>query len=245
MKILGIFAHPDDEAIIVGGTIAKAISLGHEVYLVCATKGEASSAYDRDYCTKEQLPEFRSKEFLKACEVLGVTEGKLLNFLDGTLIKQKESVGVSALMEEIKRIEPDILLTFEPEGISFHADHKTIHNWVMKALQDPWFDSHPTDIYWATVNQKSGRVREDKLMGHPAKDITSRVVIEPWRITKRDAILAHRTQMPLFLRTGLITDDELGRHFKYEYFIRVDRNGVPEVEPGSDLFDVYWAPEEQ
>lgn len=245
MKILGIFAHPDDEAIIVGGTIAKAISLGHEVYLVCATKGEASSAFDRDYCTREQLPEIRGKEFLKACEILGVTEGKLLDYLDGTLAKQKQSLGVGVIMAEIQRIEPDIILTFEPEGISFHSDHKTIHQWVMKALQDPWFDDRSTQIYWTTVNQKAGRVREDRLMGHPAKDITSRVIIEPWMTTKRDAVMAHRTQMPLFLRTGLISENELGRNFKYEYFIRVDRMGNPEVEPGSDLFDTYWIPEEK
>lgn len=241
MKILGIFAHPDDEAIIVGGTVAKAISLGHEVYLVCATRGEASTSYDRDYCTKEQLPEVRSAEFLKACEILGVTEGKLLNYIDGTLVKQKESQGVAALMAEIRRICPDLILTFEPEGISFHADHKTIHRWVMKAVKDAWFDDRDVGIYWATVNQKAGRVREDKLMGTPAKDITSRVTIEPWRTIKRNAVMAHRTQMPLFLRTGLIAEDDLGRNFKHEYFIRVDRKGQPEVEPGSDLFDPYWA----
>lgn len=240
MKILGIFAHPDDEAIIVGGTIAKAVSLGHDVYLVCATKGEASSSYDREYCTEAQLPAVRAKEFMKACEILGATEGKLLNFIDGTLSKQKESAGVAALMTEIKRIQPDLILTFEPEGISFHADHKTVHRWVMKALSDPWFDNRGTEVYWATVNQGAGRAREGKLMGHPAKDITSRVIIEPWKAIKQEAVLAHRTQLPLFLRTGLITDNQLGRNFKHEYFIRVDHNGQPEVEPGSDLFDTYW-----
>lgn len=243
MKILGIFAHPDDEAIIIGGTLAKAVSLGHEVYLVCATKGEASSAYDRDYCTEAQLPQVRSEEFLRACSLLGVLEGKLLDFVDGTLAAQEESAGVSALMAEIRRIMPDMIITFEPEGISFHADHKTIHRWVMKALEDSWFDSRSTEIYWATVNQGAGRSREGKLMGHPAKDITSRVVIEPWKATKQAAVMAHRTQMPLFLKTGLIRDNELGRNFKHEYFIRVDRTGQVEVEPGSDLFDSYVSPE--
>lgn len=243
MKILGIFAHPDDEAIIVGGTVAKAISLGHEVYLVCATRGEASTGYDRDYCTKEQLAEVRSKEFMKACEILGATEAKLLDFIDGTLAKQKESVGVEAVMAEIKRIEPDLILTFEPEGISFHADHKTVHSWVMKALLDPWFDDRNTEIYWTTVNQRTGRARENKLMGHPAKEITSRVVIEPWRTIKRDAVMAHRTQLAMFRKTGLISENELGRNFRHEYFIRVDRKGQPQLESGSDLFDTYWAPE--
>lgn len=240
MKIMGIFAHPDDESIIVGGTLAKAISLGHEVYLVCATKGEASNSYDREYCTQEQLPAVRSGEFLRAVEILGVKEGKLLDFIDGTLAMQQEEVGVGAILKEIKRIEPDLILTFEPEGISFHADHKTIHQWVMKALKDSWFDAHPVDIYWATVNHKAGRVRGDKLMGHPAKEITSRVTIEPWKSTKRDAVIAHRTQLPLFLKSGLVINNDLGRNFKHEYFIRVDRNGQPEVEPGSDLFDPYW-----
>ncbi len=244
MKILGIFAHPDDEAIIVGGTIAKAVSQGHDVYLICATKGEASSSYDRDYCTQEQLPKIRAQEFRKACDVLGVKEGRLLEFIDGTLAKQKEAQGVGALMTEIKRIEPDIIITFEPEGISFHGDHKTIHQWVMKAVKDPWFDDRNTEIYWATVNQGAGRLREGRLMGHPAKEITSRVVIEPWKAVKQEAVLAHRTQLPLFLRTGLIVENQLGRNFKHEYFIRVDRQGRQEAEAGSDLFDAYWAPDE-
>ncbi len=245
MKILGIFAHPDDESIIVGGTIAKAITLGHEVYLICATRGEESSSFDREYCSKEQLPKVRAEEFMKACEIMGVTEGKLLAFHDGTLFKQKVSAGTSALMTEIKRIEPDLILTFEPEGISFHADHKTVHQWVMRSLQDPWFNDRDTEVYWVTVNQKAGRVRDEKLMGHPADDITSRVVIEPWKAIKRDAVMAHRTQLPLFQKTGLILDNELGRNFKYEYFIRVDREGHPLVEPGSDIFDTYWAHDEE
>jgi len=243
MKILGIFAHPDDEAIIVGGTIAKAVSLGHDVYLLCATKGEASSSYDRDYCTQAQLPIIRAQEFLKACSILGVKEGKLLDYIDGTLASQKEALGVASLLTEIKRIEPDIIVTFEPEGISFHADHKTIHQWVMKAVKDSWFDDRNTEIYWATVNQGAGRFREGRLMGHPAKEITSRVVIEPWKAVKQDAVMAHRTQLPLFLRTGLIVENQLGRNFKHEYFIRVDRQGRTEAESGSDLFDPYWAPE--
>lgn len=82
-------------------------------------------------------------------------------------------------------------------------------------------------------------------MGHPAKDITSRVIIEPWKATKQAAVMAHRTQLPLFLKTGLIRDNELGRNFKHEYFIRVDRTGQVEVEPGSDIFDAYVPPEEK
>lgn len=244
MKILGIFAHPDDEAIIVGGTLAKAVSLGHEVYLLCATRGEASSAYDRDYCTREELPVIRAQEFQSACGILGAKEAILLDFLDGTLVHQLPETGVAAILKEIKRIGPDCLITFEPEGISFHPDHKTIHQWVMQAVQDPWFDNRGTEIYWATVNQGAGRMREGRLMGHPPGDITSRVVIEPWKAVKQKAVLAHRTQLPLFHRTGLIVEGQLGRNFKHEYFIRVDRRGMAEAETGTDIFDAYWVPEE-
>src|SRR6266550_2207519 len=77
--LLAIFAHPDDESLAMGGTLARYSHAGVEVSLVCATRGEWGSISDPALATRENLAEVREGELRAACQVLGISQ---LHFLD-------------------------------------------------------------------------------------------------------------------------------------------------------------------
>lgn len=226
-RAIGIFAHPDDEAIIVGGTFLLLAELKWETHFVCATKGEASTAYDRDYVKKEDLAVVREKEILDAAEILGVAKVHFMDYLDGTLAQCDENEAVQWIADLLNNLQPELIYTFEVNGISHHSDHKTIHRWVMKVLKDKKLNYHPKGIYLATVDNAFGRLKNGVLMGSDISEITTIIPIESVAELKAKAILAHRSQLNMLINNGLIVDGALQRRNRQEFFIRIDENGTP------------------
>ncbi len=227
MRILGVFAHPDDESIVIGGTLARAAHEGHDTYLICATRGESSTAFDEEYVSFEDLAEVREKEFLNASRILDVKETYFLDYIDGNLSEVNTNEAVVKLISLIDKIKPDVILTFEPNGISYHKDHMTVHTWTMEAIQELGADSCPERIYWATVSKNMKSYKNRQIIGHDYDTITTKVNIDDYRSKKSEAIKAHRTQYPSFEKNRLIVNGELTPHFQHEYFIRVEVNGEP------------------
>lgn len=114
-SIVAVFAHPDDEAFGPAGTIAK-FSQTHDVYVLCATRGEAGGNHKR-------LAEIRSSELLKSAKILGVRDVYFLGFVDGTLSNSLYHHLASKIEQKLKLFKPQTLITFEPRGISGHIDH--------------------------------------------------------------------------------------------------------------------------
>ncbi|MGI8791075.1 MAG: PIG-L deacetylase family protein [Actinomycetota bacterium] len=144
--ILGVWAHPDDETYLSGGLMAAAIRAGNMVVCVTATKGEGGSM-DEQRWPSESLAEVREEELIDALGVLGVSEHRWLGFADGGCdqVPLEEGVAVvGALLEEFRL---DSVLTFGPEGMTGHPDHKTVHAWAKTALQR---NSLKADLYCAT-----------------------------------------------------------------------------------------------
>jgi len=226
-RAIGIFAHPDDEAIIIGGTLIRLAEAGWETHLICATKGEASTAYDRDYVKKEDLGPVRERELLQAAEIMGVKEVHFLGYIDATLADQDEEEAVEKLAAHLNALQPELIFTFEVNGISHHPDHKTIHRWMMKVLHEDKLTYEPQAVYLATVDNRAGRLKNGLLMGSPIEEITTIIDIEEVAAQKAKAILAHRTQMKMLINNGLIVDGALQRNHRHEYFIRLDAKGQP------------------
>ena len=134
-NILCIFAHPDDESYIVGGTIARAVNEGAEVTVISATKGDKGFQHIKGSSEKERLTHIREEELKNAAQILGVKKILLWDYPDGGLdnlgIREKE-LG-DRLVEVIKKIEPDLILTFGPDGVSGHRDHIAIGALAQKA----------------------------------------------------------------------------------------------------------------
>lgn len=118
--LVAIFAHPDDEAFGPSGTLSL-YSRTHDVYLLCATRGEAGGNHGDD--TSRHLGEIREEELRRSASILGVKEVFFLNYLDGTLCNNIYHEFADRIQEHLDRLRPEILLTFESRGISGHIDH--------------------------------------------------------------------------------------------------------------------------
>jgi len=145
-SILAVFAHPDDEAFGTGGTLACYADAGADVYLVCATRGEAGEISDPSFATPETLGEVREGELRCAAETVGVKELIFLDYRDsgmaGTPENDHPDAFINAPGEEvvprlvgiIRRLRPDIVVTFEPDGGYGHPDHIAIHQHTVAAF---------------------------------------------------------------------------------------------------------------
>src|SRR5689334_21590189 len=81
--ILAVFAHPDDESLACGGTLARLADAGARVVLLCASRGEKGSVSDRALVAGEDLGIVRSHELHEAAKILGIAEVLILEHPDG------------------------------------------------------------------------------------------------------------------------------------------------------------------
>ena len=124
-KLLGIFAHPDDESITAGGTIAKYAKNGWRVDLVSATRGEAGGNADE-----------RTKELESAAAILGVRSITFLDYKDGALSQKTPGDIEDAVLSVLHDIRPDVVITQEPGGMTNHPDHSKLSYAVTFAFQE-------------------------------------------------------------------------------------------------------------
>ena len=127
-RVLGVFAHPDDESVLAGGILASAAARGSEVTVVCATRGENGPVAD-GIPTGETVGEVREAELHAACGELGVRAVECLRLPDGSV----EDAGEELVREVGRRLEelrPDVVVTFGPEGLYWHPDHVAVHEAV-------------------------------------------------------------------------------------------------------------------
>ncbi|MGO9083192.1 MAG: PIG-L family deacetylase, partial [Streptosporangiaceae bacterium] len=134
-RLLGIFAHPDDETFCAGGTFARYAGQGAEIMVVSATRGQAGQIRDAAAGTRRTIAAVREAELRLACERLGITTVRCLDHVDGTLA----DAGFEALVEEVAEVicefRPDVVITFGPDGGYGHPDHVTISAVTTAACQ--------------------------------------------------------------------------------------------------------------
>ena len=127
-RMLVILAHPDDESFAVGGTLAKFAKKGVRVILLCATRGEAGIAGIKP----EEAGDIRELELRQAAKHLGI-EVFFLGYQDGELSKTDPIALVNHVSSWMELVQPQVVLTFGPEGVSGHPDHVTVSKIVTQA----------------------------------------------------------------------------------------------------------------
>lgn len=144
--ILATFAHPDDESFGVGGTMARYVAEGAHVALVCATRGEVGQISDPALATPETLPAVREGELRCAAAAFGLQELIFLDYRDSGMAGTAENNDprafinvpaeevVARLVGLIRRIRPQVVITFDPEGGYGHPDHIAIHKHTVAAF---------------------------------------------------------------------------------------------------------------
>ena len=134
-SILGIFAHPDDETTTSGGTFALYASRGARVQVITATRGELGTlGQDGKSFTREELPAVREAELRSVMRLLGAREPVVLDYRDQELeLADVEEVS-EQMLAVMRESEPDVVITWGPNGISGHEDHVAVHKSAVRAF---------------------------------------------------------------------------------------------------------------
>jgi LmbE family N-acetylglucosaminyl deacetylase len=146
--VLGIWAHPDDEAYLSAGLMARTINTGGRVACLHATVGEHGTDDPRRW-PPHVLGAHRANELSAALGALGVAESTILGYPDGGCDRIDDSVAITAIEAEIDRVRPDVIITFGPDGITGHPDHISVGRWATAA----WAHVGNGQLFYATSTE--------------------------------------------------------------------------------------------
>jgi LmbE family N-acetylglucosaminyl deacetylase len=237
-------AHPDDESITTGGTIARVSASGHRVVLVIATGGELGEVPE-DLEPGESLADRRVTETMRSAEVLGIDRVAFLGYRDSGMDGWDQNqdpasfwqADVDEAAERLAAIlrdeSADVVTVYDPHGNYGHPDHIQVHRVGHRAAE---LAATPF-VYEATMNRDALRrmveqaremgleldapeLPEDQPFGMPEEAITTAVDVSGFIERKRASITAHASQVTdsgFFLR---MPPEVFERAFSTEWFIR-------------------------
>ncbi len=251
-RILAIFAHPDDESLLAGGTLAACVAQGHEVAILSLTRGEAGPISD-PRVTRQTLGMVREGELRAAAAALGVTYVECLGYPDGELAWLDNEEIEEVITYRIETFQPEVVITFGPEGLYWHPDHIATHNFTMAAIEraahlglTPWVyhATWPDYLAGAMVVAVATERPDADLWGlHPSdfgvpnSAITIVTDVRLFAQAKMRAIRSHRSQLAPNHLFQVLPDELAEQFLGHEYFVRVH----PKHAEG-DLLQSYISP---
>jgi len=262
LKLLAVFPHPDDETLGLGPTLVKYASEGVETYLLCATHGERgwfdSEGPDPGF---EGVARIREAELRCAAEHLGIHEVSFLDYIDGDVDQAIPEEIIGKIAAHIRRIKPQVIVTFGPDGGYGHPDHIAVSQFTNGALvcaadrnfvdadrQPPhrvlkfYYMVDSLDIVGAG-NEAFGGISMDvdgvtrHHVGWEDWQITTRLDTQQYMDKVQKAIQCHKSQLPGYGPISKWSLDELRKIFGVANFYRAFSlvNGGRKVE--TDLFE--------
>src|SRR5262252_3390818 len=148
--VLAVFAHPDDESLMCGGTIARLADAGVRVILMCASRGERGSVSDPSLVADgDTLGRVRTAELEDAAAILGIAEVIALDHADGDLRWRDVPQLHAEIVAAILRYQPQAVLTFAENGLYWHMDHIGVHERTFTAVKSFGADAPP--LYYVTM----------------------------------------------------------------------------------------------
>ena len=195
--LVAVFAHPDDE-IVAGPALSRYAAEGHEVHLITLTSGQVGDALT-EIPRGDELGAAREDEARCSAAALGIREPVLLGFMDGDIAPWDGLPAIrSRLRQELRRLKPDVILTWGTDGLSGHTDHRIASALATEVYQEPWEDTPaPSKLYYATLpapeNSSPAVVIGDRATISPELVTT---VIEAGEYSQRtlEAMHCHKTQ---------------------------------------------------
>ena len=242
--VLFLHAHPDDEAIFTGGTMARLAEAGVRVVLVVATGGERGVPR----CAPgAALAAVRAEETAAAARILGVARVAFLGYKDsgmpGDPANTAPGAFAAARLDEAAEVcaricaeeHPDALVGYDPGGISRHPDHLHGHRVATRTAEL----AGVATVYEATVDYEylhfvdthlvegaSHSLAEHSRVGLPTAEITTVVDVREWLDVKRAAMAAHASQIA---ETDLgLPAGQFAATYGYEWFVRRGPRGAIE-----------------
>lgn len=220
-RLLCVLAHPDDESLGAGGTLAKYAAEGVETSLLMATRGERGWPGAKDeYPGPAALGEIREAELRAAASILGISGLHFLPYQDGALDQVDPDQAQSLISHHIRRIRPQVVITFGPEGVYGHPDHIAISQLTVGALvraagpqADDDLPPHGVSkLYFMAETEDALRTYEElsedlvmevdgrdrRSVGWPEWALTTRIDTSAYWNQVMEAIRCHQTQIPSF-----------------------------------------------
>lgn len=192
LALAAIFAHPDDEAFGPGGTLAK-FAKKNDVYILCATKGE--SGKDSRSARKRALGDARAGELRRSADILGARKVFFLGYEDGSLSNSIYHELAGKIERILKKVEPEIILTFEPRGISGHIDHIAVS--MISSFVYERFPSARIILYYCITEKRAKKNKGYFIYappGYKEKEIDLKVDISGVWDQKVRAMMEHGSQ---------------------------------------------------
>jgi LmbE family N-acetylglucosaminyl deacetylase len=256
-------AHPDDEAIATGGTMARAVAAGHRVVLVLATRGELGEPVPGVLRDGEELWQRRVEESYRSAEILGAARVEFLTYRDSGMMGEATNddprafwqADVEVAAEELAAILRDeqaaILSIYDDHGGYGHPDHIQVHRvgaraaelaGVPKVLQMTMNRDHMLrQMDEGAMGDSEDLAERRRAMdmdtfGSPEALITHAVDVQDYIDRKRDAMLAHASQIApdsFFLQ---LPPEFFARAFGSEWYIELGRERSHEDPFVDDIF---------
>jgi N-acetylglucosamine malate deacetylase 2 len=240
--LLLIFAHPDDESFLTGGSVCRYVAQGVRVVLATATRGESGKPGQPPLCSAEALPALRERELRRAAGILGIADVHLLGYRDRELQHAPPDEIRRQLVELVRAERPQVVVSFDPNGGNLHPDHIAISRFAadgVTAAADPrWHPElgapHDTPrLAWVPGRRPWQLVREPDIAACAGVDFV--VDVAAWRDRKLAALMAHETQRQSVER-NFLSQPDVDRLLGVEVF----RQGFgPRLatRPAADLFE--------
>jgi N-acetyl-1-D-myo-inositol-2-amino-2-deoxy-alpha-D-glucopyranoside deacetylase len=275
LSLLAVQPHPDDESITMGGTLARYSAEGVRTTLVTATRGEVGEILDKELDPAEAAPRLasiREAELRNAMKLLGVGEVLFLGYEDSgmaglprnrepqTFWQADEEEAIGRLIQIVRRVKPQVIVTQNEFGGYAHPDHIKTHRVAIGAFfyagdskrfpgGEPF---RPSKLYYnaipksqlrrmGEVMQRAGVENRFSTDGEPPPfavsddRVTTWLDVEPYIDKKLAAMRAHRTQIPedsWFLKLVQVVGPQA---WATETFERA-RSSVDAPTPENDLF---------
>jgi len=262
LKLLAVFPHPDDETLGLGSTMARYSAEGVETYLICATHGERGW-FDSEGPNPglEGVAKIRDAELHCAAESLGIKDVIFLDYIDGDVDQANPEEIIGKIVEQIRRIKPQVVVSFGPDGIYGHQDHIALSQFTNAALlmaADESYDdpdgqsSHRVLKFYYMIDSAELVDLANEAFGGISMDVDGvtrhHVGWADWQITTKldnrkhvgkvqKALRCHKSQLPGYGPIAEWSTDEINMAFGIGNFYRAFSvvNGGRKVE--TDLFE--------
>ncbi|MBK8823595.1 MAG: PIG-L family deacetylase [Anaerolineales bacterium] len=135
LNLLAVFAHPDDESMGMGATLAKYSAEGVDTHLICASRGERGwFGSEEQFPGPERLGQIRTVELQNAVRELGMKSLHFLDYIDGDVDQAPHLEAIAKIVTHIRKIKPQVVVTFPPDGNYGHPDHMAIGQFTCAAI---------------------------------------------------------------------------------------------------------------
>jgi LmbE family N-acetylglucosaminyl deacetylase len=231
--ILTVWAHPDDESFVAGGLLAAASDAGSRIVCLTATRGEFGTR-NAEAWPRDRLARTRTRELTAALAVLGVGELRWLSFADGACDQVSAGHGMALVAKVIDEVQPDTIVTFGPDGLTGHSDHRAVSRWTSNAWAAT--QSHARLLWAAVPPAAATRMAQVEAMigafypGYPevieGEDISLHLELHDDLLDRKlVALRAHASQTAALVQR--IGEDLFRRTWSSESFINVSQRAVP------------------